>query len=44
MITKVAVLSFFESLFNPDEETRRSALQQLTEFISIDFAEASFIP
>jgi predicted dienelactone hydrolase len=44
MITNVAVLSFFESVFNPDEGIRQAALRQLTEFISQDFAEASFIP
>jgi predicted dienelactone hydrolase len=44
MITNVAVLSFFESIFNPDEEMRRAAHQQLSEFTSLDFAEASFLP
>jgi hypothetical protein len=44
MITNVAVLSFFESVFNTDEGLRGAALQQLTDFISQDFAEASFLP
>jgi len=44
MITNVAVLSFFESVFNTNEGIRSAALQQLTEFTSQDFAEASFLP
>jgi len=38
------VLSFFESVFNTNEGIRSAALQQLTEFTSQDFAEASFLP
>ena len=44
MITEIATLSFFESVFNTDPTRRERARQQLTEHIAADFSEASFEP
>ncbi|MDP6095670.1 MAG: hypothetical protein QGG67_06730 [Gammaproteobacteria bacterium] len=42
MITQIAVLSFFESVFNQDRTQRGKALQQLTQALAADFPEVSF--
>ena len=42
MITQLAVLSFFESVFAENEGDRESARQQLTVAIARDFVEASY--
>ena len=44
IITEIATLSFFESVFNTDPTRRERARQQLTEHIAADFSEASFEP
>jgi predicted dienelactone hydrolase len=44
MITQVAVLSFFESVFNPDPARRDQAREVLTRHLPQDFAEASYQP
>lgn len=44
MITQVAVLSFFESIFNPDPARRQQAREVLGKHLQQDFAEASFRP
>jgi len=44
MITQVAVLSFFESVFSPDSGRRNQAQEVLTRHLAEDFAEASFQP
>lgn len=44
MITQVAVLSFFESVFSSDPERRAQARAALTRHLADDFAEASFTP
>ncbi|MEX2469881.1 MAG: hypothetical protein WD396_09010, partial [Pseudohongiellaceae bacterium] len=40
MITQVAIVSFFESVFSPDGEQRELAAATLTEALAADFAEA----
>ncbi|MCG8414902.1 MAG: hypothetical protein MI746_11850 [Pseudomonadales bacterium] len=43
MITQLAIVSFLESVFNPDSETREQASEQLTVAIASDFSEASYV-
>ncbi len=42
MITQIAVLSFFQSIFASEAETRNAAAQQLAVGLAADFAEASY--
>lgn len=42
MITQIAALSFFESVFHPDPGRRQEASEQLRMNIAADFSEASF--
>ena len=42
MITQIAVLSFFESVFNEDETRRSAAQRQLTQGLAADFDEVTF--
>lgn len=42
MITQIAVLSFFESVFGRNAERRQAAREALTSALPRDFAEASF--
>ena len=42
MITQIAVLSFFQSIFATEAETRNAAAQQLAVGLAADFAEASY--
>lgn len=42
MITQIAVLSFFQSIFATEAETRDAATQQLVDGLAADFPEASF--
>jgi hypothetical protein len=42
MITQIAVLSFFQSIFATETETRNAAAQQLAVGLAADFAEASY--
>lgn len=42
MITQIAILSFFESVFGRDPERRQAAREALTSALARDFAEASF--
>jgi len=42
MITQIAAVSFFESVFNASAVARKQALEQLKVGIARDFAEASF--
>ena len=42
MITQIAVLSFFESVFNKDETRRSAAQRQLTQGLAADFDEVTF--
>lgn len=42
MITNIAVLSFFESVFSSDSTRRTEASVQLTQALASDFEEASF--
>jgi len=42
MITQIAALSFFESVFNTDSARRQEASQQLRINIASDFSEASY--
>jgi len=42
MITQIAVLSFFESVFNTDETRRAAAQQQLSQGLAADFDEVTF--
>ena len=44
MITQVAVLSFFESVFSAAPERRAEAREVLSNHLQQDFAEASFTP
>lgn len=44
MITQVAVVSFFESVFNTDSAVREAARIQLQRSIQEDFEEAEFTP
>lgn len=44
MITQVAVLSFFESVFSSDAERRAQAQEVLEQHLAQDFAEAGFTP
>ena len=44
MITEIATLSFFESVFSMDPTRREQARTQLTEHLAADFSEASFEP
>ena len=44
MITEIATLSFFESVFSMDPVRREQARTQLTEHLAADFSEASFEP
>ena len=44
MITEIATLSFFESVFSMDPGRREQARTQLTEHLAADFSEASFEP
>jgi len=42
MINQIAVLSFFESVFNTDPASRTAARQELTQYLAEDFAEVRF--
>ena len=42
MINQIAVLSFFESVFNTDPAEREAAREELTQYLAQDFAEARF--
>lgn len=42
MITQIAVLSFFESVFNPDRTRRDQAWRELTQHLAADFPESSY--
>ena len=42
MITQIAVLSFFESVFNEDETRRSAAQRQLSQSLAADFDEVTF--
>ena len=42
MITQIAVLSFFESVFNEDETRRAAAQRQLSQDLAADFNEVTF--
>ena len=42
MITQLATLSFFESVFSPDRSRRDEARAQLTQSLAADFEEVSF--
>ncbi len=44
MITQIAVVSFFESVFSTDGDTRASAREQLTASLAADFDEATYTP
>ncbi len=44
MITQLAIVSFFESVFNPAPEVRDAARQQLTVALATDFEEVEFAP
>ncbi len=43
MITQIAVLSFFESVFGDSEDDRSAARDQLENSLTLDFEEASFL-
>ena len=43
MITQIAVLSFFESVFGDSEDDRSAARDQLENSLALDFEEASFL-
>ena len=43
MVTQIAVLAFFESIFNDDAQRRQEAQLQLSENLSREFVEASYI-
>lgn len=42
MITQIAVLSFFESVFNTDRTRRDAAWRELTQHLPADFPEAGY--
>lgn len=42
MIAQIAVVSFFESVFNPDPAIRASAREELEQSLAVDFVEASY--
>lgn len=42
MVTSIAVLSFFEYVFNEDPDRRRAALEQLSNSLPTEMAEARF--
>lgn len=42
MINQIAVVSFFESVFNPDPALRAEARRELSQSLPADFPEASF--
>ncbi|MBK51151.1 MAG: hypothetical protein CMQ45_02065 [Gammaproteobacteria bacterium] len=44
MITEIATLSFFESVFSPEPSRREQARIQLTKHLAADFSEVTFEP
>jgi predicted dienelactone hydrolase len=44
MITEVAIVSFFESVFSTDAAVRDAAAEQLTVALARDFEEVQFVP
>jgi hypothetical protein len=43
MVTSIAVLSFFEFVFNEDPAKRQAAYEQLSSALPADMEEAKFI-
>jgi hypothetical protein len=44
MITQLATVSFFESVFSADGDRRAAARRQLTQALASDFEEVAFAP